>query len=255
MSKGANRKGFGVCLKVCITELLKTKLSEEQFESIFNYFDTVFFILSKNFDGNITSQNVTQGLQLLYTWQPSSQSKLALPSETEKLPAGKIKYLISHIRLDFLSSSNIIEKSPVIRFLGIPEGQNSPTGGWSEGDDRAMDCSFTTEKLKRYGSSAYSPSCVQLRSSSQRNKEGVLDEIVLMSIKSGLKKVNAYEAISRLKFVSERGIRQLTLDQFLKIITDMNAYKYLPSYSLKSIRQYLNILFKIFDAKSTSILP
>lgn len=37
----ATQKGFEVCLKVCITELRKQKLTESQLESIFRFFDIV----------------------------------------------------------------------------------------------------------------------------------------------------------------------------------------------------------------------
>ena len=44
INKGASRKGFKICLKICIPELSKEKLSEEQLSVIFNYFDLVIYI-------------------------------------------------------------------------------------------------------------------------------------------------------------------------------------------------------------------
>jgi len=43
INKGVPQKGFMVCIKICMPELLKNKNFDERSDAIFNFFDIVFF--------------------------------------------------------------------------------------------------------------------------------------------------------------------------------------------------------------------
>ena len=144
---------------------------------------------------------------------------------------------------------NMCERSPVIKFTSVPEIRNSSIGVWTEGDDHGLDYSFGTERLKRYESSIYSPTHLQLKPA-QKNRELILLEIVKLSIKSGLKYINAFEVISKLKLLAHKGITKLKVDVFVELICQMNNYKHFSSHELKTMKQYLNAIYKIFDPKS-----
>jgi hypothetical protein len=115
----------------------------------------------------------------------------------------------------------------------------------------AGDTSFT---IRRYSSTVNSPSYIQIKPITQKTQEGVFMELLIISIKSGLARINTYELISKLKYLAYREVYKFTLKEFLAIVTNMSQYSCFPPHHLKIIQQYLTTLFKIFDPKSNSPL-
>jgi len=113
-----------------------------------------------------------------------------------------------------------------------------------------MDAEDTSFIKKRYLSIENSPLCIQRKSTIQKMQEEVFMELFVISVKSGLTRVNTYELIYKLKYLAFRGVYKLTLKEFLFIITNMSQYSCFPPDHLKTIQQYLAMIFKIFDPKS-----
>jgi len=185
---------------------------------------------------------------LLYNWKPVQRVKLGIPKNIKegKHKSDNMYSFYSYLRLQFVSPTDKSEKTALVRFSSNPEGFN--WAGWNETEEQMEDYSFSTEKIKRYASSS-TPSCVPPKPPIQKNKEHIFHDILMLSIRSGLKRVNAFEVISKLKTLAFKGKDKINQSEFLAIITGMSKYKCLPLYCLKSMKQYLISFFKNFDSK------
>lgn len=204
----------------------------------------------------MSQSDVAEGLQLLYNWSPTERPRLPVPQEAEEISFGELReksisqYSRPHTRMYFTSAPTRAER--VLRFAK-DNFQSLPQAAQSEVD--AVDSSFTVERLRRYASSANSPSCIQIKPTVQKTQEAVFYELFVMSIKSGLMKINVFELISKLKYLAFKGVYKLKLKEFLTLITSMSQYNSFPSHHMKVIKQYLTTIFKIFDPKSNSSTP
>ena len=111
--------------------------------------------------------------------------------------------------------------------------------------DQVEDCTFSTGKLKRFVSDAYSPSPIPFPA--QKTTEQVLTEIRLLSTKSGLKKLNAYDTICKLKKMASCGKTTLKLDDLFHLVFSHPALKTASTYSLSLFKPFLQSFFAFFD--------
>lgn len=146
-----------------------------------------------------------------------------------------------------MSMKNLTEKIPAKQFASV---RNFPVCKWSETPDNKFDYTFSNERVRRPESFSYSPLQLQLKPTIQNSSEDVFEEIIKFSIRSGLKRINAYEAVSKLKLLAYRGMSKLKLDEFCTFIFQMHQFRYIPSHILKTMKQYLSNIYKIFDSKS-----
>ena len=118
-------------------------------------------------------------------------------------------------------------------------------------DEKNYEDTFSTEKLKKcMTSNCYSPSFESAKHSSLLvNAEKILLDIHITSFKSGLRYLNVFEVISKLKFLASKGITQITLDLFIEFILKIFQYKQLPSHHVDIMKKYLEILYNIVDTK------
>ncbi len=119
--------------------------------------------------------------------------------------------------------------------------------------DKPEEYSFSSGKLRRYVSELASPS--QPPVSGGKPIEQVLGEISLLSVKSGLKRIGVYDAVSRLKCMAAQGRTTVTLQEFTDFVFSHPAHRSTQSYQLAVMRPYLASVFSVFDKESTTAIP
>lgn len=178
---------------------------------------------------------------------PESKEGSVLEESKER---NAIQYFSLYCRHYLVSPPERPDKPPLVRF-GSKIGRES--FGCNGAEEHAAECSFSCDRLKKCPSSVPSPSYTPFRPAVSNSRSHVLNEILVLSIKSGLKRINAFELISKLKLLAFRGKGRIKMGDFMDIVTSMKPYKYLPAHCLKLMKQHLTSFFKNFDSKSTPL--
>ena len=120
--------------------------------------------------------------------------------------------------------------------------------------EKVDDCTFSTDKLKRYQSPGRSSSYAASQCAPTKNPDRYLNDVLMLSRKSFLNKLNAFEIVSKLKNISFKGMQQLTSDQFIEFILGQYFYLNLPAHVLNSVKPYLAQVYAILAPKGKTLI-
>eukprot|EP00826_Nyctotherus_ovalis_P002423 TRINITY_DN10483_c0_g4_i2.p1 TRINITY_DN10483_c0_g4~~TRINITY_DN10483_c0_g4_i2.p1 ORF type:complete len:141 (-),score=12.57 TRINITY_DN10483_c0_g4_i2:18-440(-) len=122
--------------------------------------------------------------------------------------------LFLYCRYYFVPPPERPDKPPLIKLASSIEWQGP---AWSGTEEHAVEYSFSSDRLKRYPSSIPSPSYIPLKPAALNSRNHVLNEILMLSIKSGLKRINVFELISKLKLLAFRGKGRIKMGDFMAV--------------------------------------